>query len=661
MPAPSPRAVKQSPLFLGAALATVLFSIVIIIILFVPFGEQTIHYNYVRSTSSSLPNGQYLTAGRVYATSEYLQTVTFGSLVHTYTSTDVYPTVVTYTAAPGFEDGIPYETVTAYSGTTYDISGTATLTFPFTSSYTVTRYPPRSSIPTAAPQLLSVNGLAPRQATSASSSSSATPLPATTTSRVAPIRAGSPVSLWMLIQSIVFLILALWLGVYLFWKTRKIQRETASSQGEGGGDVMQPLAPQEAAAAGGPRLQPQTANLGSTNVPNDKGYVRVSYARTQFTCLIILALLFQVPLGLLAYSASAFSAAATAEGGYYGFIGGVVDSRGNWPYSDSPAAGYGSSANSNALSGYCVREDGSPMPTSTSYYSTGSQQVYRNDPRDCPGGQGAYTPDFGSSPSFAKYATPVVLLLVFGWVLFISVVALCVLLYLHRGESRKERRERRNNVVQQNLMMEMWRAGWQAQSEAAAAASAAMAQQQQGRGPIMMYGQQGGAMWGMPRTNAGYGPLPTTPMSQQDQSNGEMHTAAGHLDRPEASARSPSGQRAQEERTVPSLPSSTASATTATQNKGRSRQPVPPPERDEHEHAALSGIGSRRSAGRSDSSNHVDESRWQLASQVAKGKGKQRERDPDVEAADLFSVDHIGASNHGDPGSAEGQRWSNHG
>lgn len=522
-------------LFLGAVASTLIFSAITLVLIFIPYPSNTINYRLVASTSTPLPQGQYLTTAVGYTNSPVAGQTVIGyddgsSSTYDVTSNSLVYYSTVYTAATGFPYGFPSSGTSTF--VTSDISyidtqsPTATITSTAAngevrtstlysqgyataySTYTTTQafrtYPGpyrRDAVETvtvtaATPSVTTGQPHIGRQVDSSNAGSSTTstmtPLPSNTSAQVRAITVGPVVIIWLLVSSVLFIFIALNVGIYYLWKGRKLHRENAERQeaaaaagtGTAGHPEMQQHAHQQAP-------QPLDAGHGNdaeegatTSSPaSQKKPIPLRHARSNATCLFIVAILMLIPLGLMVYSAAHFSGNDDYD------VGGLSTS-----YSWS----------SFSSSGSCLPLDGS-APTS-SYY--GNYYSNAADGSSCPAGQGMYEAT-GSLP-FSKYALPVVLVLVFGWLLFVSAMTLGVIVCLNRGETRKQRKARKAAEAQKNIMMEAWTAGWQAQQQYADAHRDRSYGQPQQRSAAWQ-GSWTGGQGGSHR----YNPLPTTPHEVQ--------------------------------------------------------------------------------------------------------------------------------------------------
>lgn len=523
-------------LLLGSIVATLLFSAVTIVVLFIPYPSNTITYHLVESTSTPLPDGQYLTTalGYTYSPVPGVATVTNpdgSQQTYPYTSNSpVYYSTV-YTAAVGYPYGFPQRSVITYVTTDTDQvftrypTATAVVTLgnggvststsyaeeytgiatTYTTTVTSSVYPGyrRShSEAASAPQPTSIPSRLPRQlggdATS-TSTTSATPLPSSTSAELDAITPGPVVIIWLLVCCVDFLFVAGYAGIYYFYKKRKMARQGENGQdGAAETEAIVPVEMQERSqaqqqtpgASGEPGAPAPAPETDTPSPSSSKPALTIRHARCSAACLFIFAILMVVPLGLMMYAAIHFN----GDGNYD--IGGLSSS----------------SRFSSYTSEGCLPLDGtSPSLGYGGYYGSGSS-YNGNDGRSCPAGQGMYEPNDDSNLSFSKYGVPVILALVFGWLLFLSAMTLGVVLCMHRGETRKERRARKAAESQRKIMMEAWTAGWQAQQQyGARERSGNDAVQPLYESQTQQQRQRQSAPWGNSSGRSVYGPLPATP------------------------------------------------------------------------------------------------------------------------------------------------------
>ncbi|CAO1618484.1 unnamed protein product [Sympodiomycopsis kandeliae] len=473
----------RSGLYLGTLASTLLFSVLTIVLLFIPYPSHTVHFNLVKSTRIPSPEGQYSTESQYgtegqYVTTEYqytrspvpyLETIRFNDgtdRIYQQTSySDLYY-LTTYTTRSGgpygsYQTGraaydtvglrdLSTSTVSSAMATVQVAGGQASVRSIFqevastdwsSSRIPVPSHPSHLPNPTPAPQKHA------RQASSSVSnvgSATSSALPLSTTVPLEAISVGPLVIVWLLITCAIFILIAFSLGFWFFWQRSSRQDE------EGNDGAMEMMLPPEMqqlqaqtpqALSESQRDPPSTPTDQTANSCPRRQKIPIRGARIHACGLFTFGILMLLPLGLMMYAAVHFG---KARYGYYD-VGGI-----------STPNGYGS-VGTNSNDG-CLPLDGSAI--SSSYSSDHGDGIHGET---CPAGEGMYT--LSGGVSLARFGPQVVLVLVFGWLVFVAVMVLGVIVCLNRGESRKQRKKRKSAEEQRRIMVEAWTAGYRAQRQ----------------------------------------------------------------------------------------------------------------------------------------------------------------------------------------------------
>lgn len=375
------------------------WSLLLVILLFVPYPSQTAHYHFVLSTATRLPNDAYLTTATSYSdvpTSTSIVATVDGSAVTSVLPTaTAVPYTTVFTTTPK-DDGLTVSTnvrtatrlrvstatVTTGTQTTtlerngQDITSTTELVslsrstdvmpFEFTREFTLSQSSASTTHSAAAEAALTVH----------KESLLSSALPSVLLLEQPVIRAGSGPTAWIVLTAILLMVEAAWLCAYVHWKTRRALRARLA-EGDGG------------------------IEKASTN---EKGEIAqrpayIAFAKSQAGLLSLLAILLQVPLGFLIWA--------------------IQQNDQREAFLHGPVAEHGTSR-FNPIAGYCLYATPTPTLRSGLGYSGAT---YRASPQECPLGQGAYEPD---GP--VRNATPVILLVVFGWTLVITALIFAALI-----------------------------------------------------------------------------------------------------------------------------------------------------------------------------------------------------------------------------------------